>query len=266
MLLPGTYANGFAPRDGSPLYPELWRGCVGSWAPCLGPTGLTLRDWSGFKNHGTLTSMVAGDDWAVNQGKYCLDLDGSNDVIYAGDSVIFEESRFSLSAWIRTTTTARGGIITKFSAGAVGYAMDVLATGAIRTYYASSGVIFRQRDTVNLVNDGKWTHVCATFDSVGAAEIYINGAKATYTGTLTQGTMGSIANSEQIAIGANPAFSLHLLGQIDDCRYYSRVLAEAEVKPLASRRGIAYEMAPRRRSSSAVQFNRRRRLLLGASS
>jgi hypothetical protein len=63
MILPGTYANGFAPRDGQAIWPELWRGCVGAWNPGLGPTGLRLYDWSPYRNHGTLTNMDAGTDW-----------------------------------------------------------------------------------------------------------------------------------------------------------------------------------------------------------
>ena len=75
MILPASYSNGFAPRDGQPLYPELWRGCVGAWCPSLGPTGLTLRDWSGFGNHGTLTNMDPGTDWVLSGGRYALDFD-----------------------------------------------------------------------------------------------------------------------------------------------------------------------------------------------
>jgi hypothetical protein len=55
-------------------------------------------------------------------------------------------------------------------------------------------------------------------------------------------------------------------GFADDFRAYSRALTSNEIKLLAMRRGIAYELAPRRRSSSAVLFNRRRRLLVGAHS
>ena len=81
MIIPASYANGFAPRDGRPLYPEFSHGLIGNWAPCLGPTGLTLRDWSGRANHGTLTNMVPGDDWIVSDGRYSLDFDGSNDFV-----------------------------------------------------------------------------------------------------------------------------------------------------------------------------------------
>ena len=66
-----------------PLYPELWRGCVGAWSPSLGPTGVTLRDWSGYARHFALTNMDAGTDWVASGGRYALDLDGTNDYLLA---------------------------------------------------------------------------------------------------------------------------------------------------------------------------------------
>jgi hypothetical protein len=53
-------------------------------------------------------------------------------------------------------------------------------------------------------------------------------------------------------------------GMFDDVMITNRLRNASEIRLLASRRGIAYEQAPRRRASSAVQFNRRRRLLLGS--
>jgi len=53
-------------------------------------------------------------------------------------------------------------------------------------------------------------------------------------------------------------------GSVYDLSIFNRNV-ERHVGLLSRRLGIAYELAPRRRSSS-VQFNRRRRLLIGASS
>jgi hypothetical protein len=84
------------------------------------------------------------------------------------------------------------------------------------------------------------------------------------------GTVAAILNGTQaITIGKYMDFGggNFLNGQIDDLRLYSRILSAQEIRLLASRRGIAYEMAPRRRSSVQVAaFNRRRRLLIGAGS
>ena len=105
MILPGSYANGFAPRDGQPLYPELWRGCVGAWNPGLGPTGLTLRDWSGFGNHGTLTNMELDTDWTPSQGKWSLALDGTNESVLCGGGTFFQLQTLTLSSWCSSTSS-----------------------------------------------------------------------------------------------------------------------------------------------------------------
>jgi hypothetical protein len=57
-------------------------------------------------------------------------------------------------------------------------------------------------------------------------------------------------------------------GRILDCMLYARNLSANEIKTLSQRPGIAYELAYRRRSSVQVtdSSNRRRRLLVGASS
>jgi hypothetical protein len=69
-----SYQSGFyAPGRGVAKHPELWRGCVGAWNPGLGNTGLSLRDWSGNQNNGTLTN---GPTWGVSDGRQALDFDG----------------------------------------------------------------------------------------------------------------------------------------------------------------------------------------------
>lgn len=80
-----SYQQGFARSAAESAYPQLWRGLVGAWVPSLGPTGGTLYDWSGYRNHGTLTNMDAATDWTPGERGWKLDLDGSNDMISIGD-------------------------------------------------------------------------------------------------------------------------------------------------------------------------------------
>ena len=272
MILPGTYANGFAPRDGQPLYPELWRGCVGAFNPGLGPTGLTLRDWSGRGNHGTLTNMVPGEDWVASQGRYALDFDGVDDSVQVPYSPVFDTvggCRWSIEAWtlIRTGSATQ----TVISRG---------LTGSNRRDYILyaanySGALFRfelqnsngsEFPTIvsSAIDLNRWYHVAGTCTAAGVAVLYLNGVQI---GTSTFRT-DVAQTSRQVNIGftqqATPGFP-HA-GLIDNVCIYNRALSLSEIRLLASRRGIAYEQAPRRRSSSAVQFNRRRRLLIGASS
>ena len=53
-------------------------------------------------------------------------------------------------------------------------------------------------------------------------------------------------------------------GSLDDARIYNRAIPANEIRLLATRRGIAYEMAPRRRSSVLVSLNLNN-LMMGSS-
>jgi hypothetical protein len=102
-------------------------------------------------------------------------------------------------------------------------------------------------------------YIAITATSSGAVG-YLNGSQS-----ASAATTGAIVSARSFGgpFSGNGAF---YSGAIWDVMVHNRVLSPNEIRLLASRRGIAYEMAPRRRASSAVQFNRRRRLLIGASS
>lgn len=259
MILPASYSNGFAPRDGSPLYPELWTGCVGAWNPGLGPSGLTLRDWSGFGNHGTLTN---GPTWGVASGRQGLLLDGSDDSVVCNNVV--GGSSFSVSAWIRPTTLSYNNIAAHGYTGAsLGFDLYAVSDGSVALYVRNGGGAPAGQSTpVSVVRVNNWVHVAATF-AASTARIYISGAEKPLTGSNNS----SIAyGTNVVSIGRRQDGFGAFAGSITDFRLYSVALSALEVNTLASRPGIAYEMAPRRRSSVLVAaFNRRRRLLLGAS-
>jgi hypothetical protein len=235
MTVPGSYANGFAPRDGQPLYPELWRGCVGAWAPCLGPTGLTLRDWSGFGNHGTLTNMVAGDDWVPNQGRYALDFDGSNDYVILSKTITLT-GRFSASFWIYLRNIASLQMILE----------DY--SSAMNLYVFSNMLRFGARDNGPIENASgtiaanTWLPVTVTMEPTQSV-IYINGA----VNSVKAASLGSLPISipRLFSRGASQFFPNCLLSEMS---IYNRTLSASEAALLATRRGIAYEFAPRRRS------------------
>ena len=284
MILPASYANGFAPRDGQPLHPSLWRNCVGAWAPCLGPTGLTLRDWSGYANSLSLTNMSADSDWTISGGSRCLDFDGSND--YADTSNV---SRYGFSGpqmvsfWFRNTTTLTLlNFPTIFAYGATAvdsYKTQIMAgfntvgtgpsnnTGKLAIMDYNGAVVSGAYSSTDFQSNLNWNHAAGGWDGT-AWTIYINGINE----TTSQGTQDAPATtshaSATLVIGrASIGVGRYSPTQMDDVRYYHRSLSPQEIRLLASRRGIAYEMAPRRRASVqvAASFNRRRRLLLGAS-
>ena len=53
---------------------------VGWWKLDDGQGSVAL-DWSGNKNHGTLTNMTPANDWVTGKFNKALDFDGSNDYV-----------------------------------------------------------------------------------------------------------------------------------------------------------------------------------------
>jgi hypothetical protein len=245
-----------------PLYPELWRGCAFAAAPMLGPTGLTLRDWSGQRNHGTLTNMDAAGDWVASSGRYALDFDGTNDYsVSEARGIPSSTDRKAVCFWMyqRTRTSGNNSAVVELAAAGSTFTLQsALITGTV--YVCTDSVAFNLIATgAEIPSLNVWNHICFTYNGT-FLEYWLNGAYIKATSWPGSATITSIQIGRR-SVGAVGYFD----GQIDDVRVYNRVPSAQEIRTLATRRGIAYELAPRRRSSSAVQFNRRRRLLLGAS-
>jgi hypothetical protein len=248
MTSPGSYANGFAPRDGQPLYPELWRGCVGAWAPCLGPTGLTLRDWSGRCNHGTFFNSSASTAWSVSVGRYAADFPTSaNEYVSCANPQLGGLSQMSLSYWLIRTgnnSAANGnGVIGAWGlqgTGATNQFVSLFVANAIRfTVGAGTVVGVTASQSIDL---GSLYHIACVYTG-SAVQIYVNGifgGSAALTGAI-------VAGAGELRFG-NYAANEQSICSIDDVRVYSRAVSQNEIRLLASRRGIAYELAPRRRS------------------
>ena len=262
-----SYQTGFAPRDGQPLYPELWRGCVLGMAQTLGPTGRTLRDWSGFANHGQMQSAsLPASDIVPSLGRYAFD---TNVTVNKGISIAHSPSLsitggLSLSCWVYPRTVTGGFfqfLVGKRVGGgsptACNYQMFLDNNTGRLGYYNMTLYVSSSAPTIN-----EWNHCGVTLTASGALTLWLNG-RSVHTATGVTRT----ANAGNVTISARPTFDLEQLnGLADDWRVYSRDIGESGMRLLASRRGIAYELAPRRRASEAVQFNRRRRLLVGAGS
>lgn len=268
MTVPGSYANGFAPRDGQPLYPELWRGCVGAWNPGLGPTGLTLRDWSGFGRHGALTN---GPIFAAESGRYSIEFDGVNDKISSIGSVssysfIHTTGRFSLSFWSRfdtngtaltiagsTLTTAEKGFVC-FRENLAGYGVNVMRIVVYAGVYGVFAIAGSTDDNVAIA--GSMDHWCYTSNYTNTTgQWYKNGTAVRTTTRLNPadsslGSLGTGDSTRTLGLGV-ATFSSDTRpfdGKIDDVLLYDRELNARQVAILATRRGISYELAPRRRS------------------
>ena len=246
MILPASYLNGFAPRDGQPLYPSLWTGCVGAWNPGLGPSGLVLRDQSGFSRHGTLTN---GPTFAASQGKYAMSFDGVDDYVDLGNSTQYRlgpSNSFSICAWADITLGSSNRVIMGNGFSTKGYHVRLTTSNTIRFIVLSTGSDYVFSDSSVITS--RWYHVAGVWNKTNTI-VYVDGI--CFAGFTAGGTLGDFAVTTNLFIGQseNAGFAL---GKIDDSRFYNRALSPDEIRTLATRRGIAYEMAPRRRSSAQV--------------
>lgn len=260
MILPASYHEGFAPRDGRPLYPELWCGCVGAWAPCLGPSGSTVRDWSPYKNNCDITLAALETFWGPKGGRVAITTDGANDLVQSVVPQISGLTVLTLSGWVWRSS---GNWCFGFGGTSSAARLNLLMFSNI--IYASVPGSATNYASVESTHVGL-NHYAMQYIAGAAAKIWINGIQQNVANngnggsSITGAGITTFWAGREIANGYQP-------GSYLDMTVHNRLLADAEIKCLSRRPGIAYEIAPRRRSSVQVVagFNRRRRLLIGAS-
>jgi hypothetical protein len=161
---------------------------------------------------------------------------------------------------------ATGGFTSQISAGINNFGAPVEGGSnfTVNAYSVFSGGLWGRAYTTATFSSrlNEWINFVFGHDGT-TWHIYVNGVPD----CVVVQALGpqAMATADPLLLGAS-AGARYTDGMLDDVRFYNRMLSAKEARILASRRGIAYELAPRRRSSSAVQFNRRRRLLVGAHS
>lgn len=218
-------------------FPELWEGCVGAWAPCLGPTGDRLQDLSRANSWGTLTNMDAATDWVISGGRYSLDFDAVNDMVTTNITLT---SAMTYSCWFnRRTTGVDGGRIIHGSASTVGYMGFVKSTSI--TLATSAG--FTDFAGFSIAN-GVWYHFATTRDANNNLRVFLNGSESTSGAQVRSGTFTLTQLGRYATIPGNAIYSWD--GQLDDVMIFNRNLSQAEIRTLASGRGVAYERRRRK--------------------
>jgi hypothetical protein len=216
MILPGTYANGFAPRDGEPLFPELWRGCVGAWNPGLGPTGTRLYDWSAFKNHGTLTNITAQNCWKISEGQHAMEFVSSTDqsvqISSAQNQLSLPPKAFWVSAWARPTASGGGAgreIFSKFfgtTSPFISYGLDFGGSGSGNRWRFNLGVAgpsLRLLESSSTFDLNRWYYVAGIYDGTNQS-LYVNGVLA-----------ASRAESADVVFSTQPLAIARWIGNTD---------------------------------------------------
>ena len=228
---------------------SLRQGLVGAWCPSLVASGLSLIDRSGRNNHGTLTNMAGQDNWRASGSGVALSFDGTDDLVLIPSSQLYQFTSgqsFTASAWIYPAVNKNHSIISFGNNGWVLYVALGNYIELAKANVANAG----STAATNAVPLNKWTHVAVTNVVGSTVEFFINGVSvrtATFTQTYTYAT--------EFRLGSTQAQSLAWNGQIDDARVYSRALTPAEIRLLASRRGIGLTPLPDRAAGLPRRFS-----------
>lgn len=227
-----TWKSGFARSAGESAYPNLWKGLIGAWSMGLGPTGGTLRDVSGFSNHGTLVNFEIGDDWIVDDGRYTLDFDGVSgfgDQVDLGNINNLGAGDWTVSIWFKTITAVSRNLVGKATEGSLvvwwDFTIGLITTGKIFVEFDDDNTK-RQMESNDALNDNIW-HLCTITRSAAGIFMYIDGVKQADSDSANTGTL---SNAHDLVIGGETrtATDIEWLGQLDDFFQWNRGLTPNE--------------------------------------
>ena len=210
-------------------------------------TSTAFNDLSGNSNNGTSSGATVIADTS-NGGTYCMDFNGSSDVVTPyKDQTVTSTGVFSMALWVKYDSVAstRGLMAGNIQTNNTGLqvifdAFDATRghTGALNPNITGQYSGLCNAGDRNSTSTGTWYHVAYTGDGT-TARLYVNGTEvvsqsfgsfstATWRNPLTLGCFYT-------GVGTKGGF---LDGQIDDARMFGRTITQAEVTHLASQRGV----------------------------
>jgi hypothetical protein len=208
---------------------------LSTWLPLEEGSGAITDDASGHNNPGTLNNMAS--PWTPDVFGNALTFDGVDDYVRISNHL---GASFTIACWVKTTQvfpqvdpTFQGtGIIwADVGGGANDFILGgTRSAGGVNrlSFFVGSGGDISTSGTQN-ISTGQWMHLAVTRDgNNGAVRLYVNG---TLDGSGTAGTAVLNANPN-IHIGGNTLDGRYFNGAIDDVRFYSRVLSQAEIATL----------------------------------
>jgi hypothetical protein len=223
-------------------YPSLRQGLVGAWCPSLGATGYILLDRSGYRRNGALTNMGGQQNWVASGTGTALQFDGVNDFVSVSWSTVTGSVARTLSHWFAYTSTTNANWVS-FGTGGTG---NLWQTGHFNGNVGSLNSIADVTTSATPYIDGRWHHIATQYDGATVL-LYLDGKFI----SSAARTINTGSSALRIGSGQGSGFAVALL---DDVRVYNRVLTRAEIRLLASRRGIGLTPSGSTRATYTTRF------------
>lgn len=177
----------------------------------------------------------------------------TSDYISAGDAASTRPQYVSVSAWIKTSSTANQWAVSKWISGSAAnshYLLVAHYTGITPNrpaFFVSNGVSTDYVATVSAtINDGNWHFLAGTYDGT-TISIYVDG-RLDNSKMTTVGALQTTARGTALVVGQESTKTgvATMVGSVDDVRVFNRALTSSETKDLW---GFKYKLLSR--SSSA---------------
>jgi len=238
----GLYNTGAGSKQNVTPTKVVASGPVGHWTFDGKDMTSNVRDASGQGNNGNLLGSLATTSIVGKLGQ-ALSFDGTTQYIsIPGSSINIQDNLpTTISAWVKTTSTASMMLIESWSVGTnAGFQVNINGScaGNLSFLMANAAVSgYRSVNTCEATDllDGNWHLVTITYDgsaSTAGMKSYIDSSQLT-TNNVNNTAPGTLDNSTTFIARSryNPTPS-YLNGSLDDVRIYSSALSANEIRAL----------------------------------
>lgn len=185
-----------------------------AWWKIDDASGAAAADSIGSQN----AALVNGPTWTAGRAGGALSFDGFDDHLQTGAFNVGSQ-QFTVSVWVRKSTTTSGNVISQQSAV---FQWGLAAGDRVLFYTDQSGWLLGNPSNIG---DGRWHHAAVTHDGT-ATRIYQDGV------LQAAGSGGYDASALNAPLLIGRWQSGHFAGFIDDVRIYNRALSAVEIQQL----------------------------------
>ncbi|MBI2442398.1 MAG: LamG domain-containing protein, partial [Candidatus Levybacteria bacterium] len=197
-----------------------------------GTMSATLSVGSGGGEDTVGTCTTASTAWgsgATGKFNYSVDLDGTDDAIYALSPGL-PTNDFTASAWVNLGTATDETILMASRTGGDELRVHVNSSGQIELYTA--GVL--RATSAQTISTGSWTNITVASSS-GTQKIFINGRQDANTGSgTTQMNFAgcSLWIGTDVDSGCGGSLGNYMDGQIDEVQIFNYGLTDVQIRNL----------------------------------